>query len=283
MSYSCKILADSLNTAGNRLTSFEVTYPRIILAEVNTHRMLSKSTASSRAIPVAKMIAAVKSDPFVPVWFGKNQPGMKADEQLDPEAIEECKKIWLEGLDKAVDSVEKLLTLGLHKQVTNRLLENWMWTTSIITGTEWGNFFGLRAHPDAQPEFQVLAKMMKESYNSNKPKLMQAGEWHLPYMPDLEDLKKDFKEMDLVKISAGRCARTSYTSQNGVRDPKEDIELCDRLVVAGHMSPCDHPAKAYPPSWDYMTMYKDTGNFKGWLQYRKTMPFESDFSKRPTV
>jgi hypothetical protein len=57
MGIDCKILADSVAWhGGERLTTFEVTFPRIVLAEFNTHRMLSRNSASSRAIPVEKML-----------------------------------------------------------------------------------------------------------------------------------------------------------------------------------------------------------------------------------
>lgn len=54
------MLADSI-ASGVRLTTLQVTMPRIVLAEFNTHRMLSRNSASSRAIPVEKRIAQVRS------------------------------------------------------------------------------------------------------------------------------------------------------------------------------------------------------------------------------
>ena len=48
--YKCEILADSLSPQGNRLTTFKITYPRIVHAELMTHRVFSRNAASSRAI-----------------------------------------------------------------------------------------------------------------------------------------------------------------------------------------------------------------------------------------
>ena len=53
-----EIVAHSINEQGDELISVLVTMPRIILSEMNTHRMLSKNTSSSRAIPFNKMLEA---------------------------------------------------------------------------------------------------------------------------------------------------------------------------------------------------------------------------------
>ena len=66
-----EIVADSLSPQGDRLTSVLVTMPRIILSEMNTHRMLSKNTSSSRAIPFKKMVEAVQNNPFIPIAWQK--------------------------------------------------------------------------------------------------------------------------------------------------------------------------------------------------------------------
>ena len=45
--------------------------PRIILAEFNTHRLFSRNSASSRAIPFKKMVQSVLENPFIPIaWQG---------------------------------------------------------------------------------------------------------------------------------------------------------------------------------------------------------------------
>ena len=71
MSYKCEILADSIGPQGNRLTTFKVTYPRIIHAEMCRHRILSRNTASSRAIPFDKMVKDVLENPFIPIAWQK--------------------------------------------------------------------------------------------------------------------------------------------------------------------------------------------------------------------
>ena len=289
MAYEAKILLDSINPEGNRLTTMVVTYPRFVHSELLTHRMLSRNSSSSRAIPISKMIEQVESDPVLPVWWGKNQSGMQAKEELEEPDLGIVKRDWLRGRDIAVGVVEELSRRGLHKQIANRLLEPWMWITVIVSATEWENFFNLRCHPDAQPEIQKIAYMMRNLYNANEPTLRQVGEWHLPLVDGYDlttvgspessspAIKKNETEWyvndSLTKISVGRCARVSYLTHEGVRDPQADIDLCDRLQASGHMSPFEHVANVADK--DISPQYY--GNFKGWVQYRKTLSGENIF------
>ena len=51
MAYHAEVLIDSVNPAGQRLTTFVLRFPRFVLSEFNTHRMFSRNASSSRAIP----------------------------------------------------------------------------------------------------------------------------------------------------------------------------------------------------------------------------------------
>lgn len=334
MAIKAEIVADSINPRGCRLTTFVLEYPRFVHSELLTHRMFSKNAASSRAIPIEKMIGAVQTNPAMPVWWGKNQSGMQANEELDDierkerrfnngdsEATileyfgikgryiryndfsqtrsylltdrEAAKIEWLLSRDRAVMFVRKMNGLGLHKQIANRILEPWFHMRIILSGTEFGNFFALRAHPDAQPEFQALAYKMLEAYNASEPKKLAPGEWHVPfgdkinddrladtcwdliyskthqYMPNWEDYKDQFFEFQR-KIAIARCARISYLNYEGKDDYAADIKLCDRLfgTTPKHLSPTEHVARCEDHS-EYV------GNFKGWTQFRKTVADEN--------
>ena len=291
MAYDAKIVADSVSEVGDRLTTMEVTFPRMVLAEFNTHRVFSRNSASSRAIPVEKQLQRIMDDPFIPVWWGRNQSGMQANHELVGHDLEQAKFQWLAARDSAVGHVQRLLELGLHKQITNRLLEPFMWHTVIVTATEWSNFFALRANPMAQPEIRVIAEMMRDVYGESEPVLVRDGEWHLPLIqPEERDGKFEFSE-EARKISAARCARVSYLTHDGKRDLEADLKLFDRLAGAGHMSPFEHVAT---PAWhiEYgpegfsgfvpRSKYNISewhGNFRGWKQLRKFLPNEDDFSK----
>jgi thymidylate synthase ThyX len=257
MAWGCRILLDSYGGRSPRLTTFELTYPRFIHAEFMTHRMFSRNAASSRAIPIEKMIEMVMTDPAMPVWWGKNQKGMQALEQLDAPTQKKAAYSWLKARDEAVESVRYLNGLDLHKQLANRLLEPWMWITVICSATEYNNFFNLRAHPDAQPEFQKLARMMAREYLYNVPE-----ERHL-HAPLLQPDEYGMDELEMKEVSVGRCARVSYLTHDGRRDKSADIDLHNRLLVSGHWSPFEHVAElAEDPK-------ARSGNFTGWVQYRK--------------
>lgn len=266
MAYSARIIADSVSPCDIRLTTMEVTFPRIILAEFNTHRMFSRNSASSRAIPVEKMIEKVCTDPFIPSRFPKNQKGMQAAEYFEPESEEykEAAAAWLVARNDAVYAAKKMIELGVHKQIANRLLEPWLWHTVIVTATQWSNFFAQRCHPDAQPEIQTIAYRMKALLDENKPVPVYTGDYHLPFLqPDEHDLTLEQK----IKLCAARCARVSYLSHDGKRDHEADYQLYNRLITGMHMSPLEHVA--------YARLHPETcGNFIGWVQHRKVIPNE---------
>lgn len=278
MAFSAKILADSISMAGKRLVTVEATYPRIIHAELMTHRMFSRNAASSRAIPSKKLRASVWNNPFIPAYWGKNQSGMQAEQELQGWRRWAAIKVWFLASRLAVFVSWLLDTIGVHKQLANRVLEPFQWYTVIISATEWSNFFALRDHPDAQPEIQALARAIKQAVAASEPRILQPGEWHLPLVTNNDELRlltEGYTTEDLKHISVGRCARVSYLTHDGKRDPKKDIELCcDTLIARGHMSPTEHVAT---PVDDPNEAY---GNFRGWRQYRQEIPNEADFGAR---
>lgn len=276
--YSCAVLADSLHPRARkdrmgpraRLTTVVVKYPRPYTAQLNTHRMLSRNGASSRAIPTAKLTLAVLLDPYVPEAFGSRRPGMRGGDLLSPEDQEAGREEWLAASRDAVRRALAMEKRGIHKEHVNRLLEPFMWTTTIISATDWSNFFHRRLADDAQPEMQRLAQAIHAALEASEPVVLEdVSRWqHLPLI--LEEERADPKlEPVLHKISAARCARVSYLTHAGVRDIGEDLALHDRLLEQGHLSPFEHPAR---PGY----ALRRYGNFLGFCQYRKTIPMESD-------
>ena len=264
--YEVRVVADSVSAAGARLTTFEATDPRMVLPEMNTHRMLSRNSASSRAIPVTKLIARIEADPVMPVWWGKNQSGMQADLELDDEGKRLASAAWLAARDEALAGARALVKVGLHKQIANRILEPWMWVTQIITATEWKWFYALRCHPAAQPEIRRVAEMMRDAQARSTPAPVPAGEWHLPLVTPEEMAAEP--GLAWSDVSVGRCARVSYLTHDGKRDPRADVELAVRLRADGHWSPYEHVATPLAAAQDR------AGNFVGWKQYRKVFPAE---------
>jgi hypothetical protein len=161
-----KIIADSKNQYGNRLTTMVITFPRFILAEFNTHRMLSKNSASSRAIPFKKMVKMVEENPFIPIAWQKDHKGMQGTEYFDEIGAETCKIDWLTARNYAVQQAKILNESGgVTKQLCNRLLEPFMWHTVIISATEWENFFALRC-PIYTWEYEegIIVERSKEDF-----------------------------------------------------------------------------------------------------------------------
>lgn len=288
--YAAEILADSVTEAGHRLTTFQITFPRIVLAEFNTHRVFSRNSASSRAIPVPKRIEAILESPFVPAAFGSAKRGMQAGADLDERDQEDCRKVWLSARDSMVEHARQLVQIGVHKQWANRLLEPFAWHTVIVTATEWANYWALRVSEMAQPEIFTVSEKMKELFDASEPALMGPREWHLPlvglrygdsfpgYGDDSSEVDLPFDEWDwaqLVKLSVARCARVSYLTHDGVRDPSADQTLYGRLTTNGHMSPTEHAARPMTPVERCLGEW--CGNFRGWVQHRKELPGEAVF------
>ena len=266
MAFSARVLLDSISPAAVRLTTMEVRYPRFIHSELLTHRVFSRNSASSRAIPIRKMIDAVRTEPAMPMWWGRNQSGMQAHEHLDAASQALAEAEWRRALDDALVHAERLAArdINLHKQLVNRVLEPFAWITVIITATEWANFFTQRTHPDAQPELKHIADMMLHAYRVSEPRALGLDDWHTPLIQPDEEVSLSPEERR--KISVARSARVSYLSHDGSRDHAKDIELYERLVgggANGHWSPFEHVATPLPDGGAW------SGNFRGWEQYRK--------------
>lgn len=211
------ILADSINKMGKRMITYELEYPRLILAELNTHKMLSKNSYSSRAVPFQKMIAQLNGEP---VRYGQANPGMQdKGEDFDGkvlipgylfrafwEYVNHCHPYadphdLLDG-DKLVVNAEsawefhKFISIGIagalndagyHKQVYNRLTEAHQMQKTVLSGTDMDNFFWLRDHGAADPTIHELARVMAEAKAASTPEFLMPGEWHLPYMDSIRD------------------------------------------------------------------------------------------------
>lgn len=237
-----KVVADSIAPDGSRLTSIEATGHRFILAEVNTHRAISKNSASSRAIPLHKQLARITDDPAIPVSMPVEQKGMSGGAELTDVLRRQADSTWLEASQMAVHYARELGEIGVHKSVANRIIEPYNQHTMLLTATAWGNFFDLRCAPDAQPEFRVLAMEIREAIQNSTPRILREDEWHLPYIRVGEAAEIEAAGLDVRQVSAGRCARLSYLTQAGIRDFNEDVGLFESLAGNGHWSPMEHVA-----------------------------------------
>jgi thymidylate synthase ThyX len=269
MSFVAKVIEDSIAHNGARLITLQLRYPRFVHSELLTHRMFSRNSSSSRAIPVAKMIEQVRTNPAMPVHWGANQPGMQARAELTGGELGVAKETWIAAANRAADAAEKMMHLGLHKQVANRVLEPFQWMHTIVSATEWDNWNQLRDHKDADPNIDRLAKLMKTSMTGSNPRLLSknpllAHGWHLPYVIGDERREHWDNPVHLARLSTARCARVSYLTNEGkAPESAKDLDLFDRLVggVPLHASPTEHPAYA-------LNEAVPCKNFIGFRQFR---------------
>jgi hypothetical protein len=293
-----KIIKDSYNKdLKSRLTTFELVYPRFIHGELMTHRMFSRNAASSRAIPIDKVIELLKTNPAMPVHWGKNQAGMQASTEIDN--IEGAKLLWLAARDSAINHAVVMRDMGLHKQIVNRILEPFQLIKTIVTATEFNNWFWLRAHADAQPEIKELAEKMLEVYEIHKPDELFEDEWHVPYVNTqrsiytgeffyIDENDKYITADEARMISASCCAQVSYRKNDGSLE--KAAVVFDRLIhsVPVHASPVEHIATPITKGmvgeiWNaedkedirkgitHVDFNGDvwSGNLRGWVQYRQ--------------
>ncbi len=292
--YGARIILDSIAVAnGHRLTTWELKYWRAVHDELLTHRDLSRGTASARAIPIQRMIDMIMTDPALPVHWGTNKPGMQPGVEVSEAMKQKAIDLIFKHRLHAVELAQALTEIGLHKQIINRYLQPFAFTTVIVSTVSHTNFFGLRCHEMAQAEIRHVALMMRPQLAAAPPPIqVEPGAMHLPYTT--ADELAEFGPELTRKISVGRCARVSYLNHNGIRAQQEDIALHDRLLAGQatgeplHMGPFEHAATAmgpvpnlkeeYPDLSDkfltqYGTLIQDatmqSGNFRGWKQYRK--------------
>ena len=309
-----KVLADSISEEKVRLVTIEAEYPRIIHSELLTHRMFSRNSASSRAIPFNKMCEQLTG---MPSKFGSNKSGMQDGgnhtskvqiielahngratiSHLSPELA------WGKALESSAYYAKAFSDAGYHKQVFNRLTEPFQMIKTVISSTEWSNFLWLRDDDAADPTIRELAVKIKEALDKSIPTVLSSAQWHLPYVYTeggkyfLTAGGTELTLDDAKMVSAARCAAVSY------RNTDYTLEKCrsvwSNLIGSDkkHASALEHQAKPminsqsnlhgdvnfyfYPETWENGISSVDkecglwSGNFRGWVQLRKTIEGES--------
>lgn len=297
MSYTAaKLLLHSyVEQTKSHAFTFEIVFPRIILAEFNTHRKFSKNTASSRAIPIKKMINYVKTNTFIPEYWGANQSGMVAEQQISESKASWAKIVWNTSCWTMCKAAETLSFLGVHKQITNRLLEPFMYVRMVFTTSDLGNFINLRCDEAAQPEIRELANCIIQATCDNKNfQKLKPGEWHIPYIAEDED---DLPLTDKLTLSVARCASTSYKTVEGNSiDLERANKILDKLVGSPmHASPFEHQLLADElididvrehgkRKFETRQVWKKPslhGNTVGWIQNRHRYPCNSSCNDKP--
>jgi len=251
----------------------------------------SRNSASSRAISMSRLRSRIEGNPAMPIFYGKQESSMQANEPMPAEDVEKVKRIWRDACRAAMKVHTQLEAFGLHKQWTNRIVEPWMFITITLTATEYDGWFHQRVSALAQPEIAWLSQQMFFLRQESRPIKLHAGEWHLPYITD-ED-RQEATVQQLVQLSTARCARTSYLTHEGKRSLSEDYALYQRLRSASpaHWSPAEHPCAATTTEeWNSIVLRhigeavrqgvcfepSVMGNVVGWISHRKQFPHSEE-------
>lgn len=301
------------------LSTLLLRYPLWIHAEGLTHRILSlsedmqvylptpslmadknlsRNAASARAIPIDRLIQDIRRDPAVPLHWGKNERGMQATETTDaPVYIDGVwmppEMAWGAAQEMAIQFALAFAEAGYHKQVVNRLLMPFGHITVLVSATEWDNFLELRDHGDAEPHMRMLAQEVRKCLEREDDiQTLQPGDWHMPFVDAVE--WESFDHVDPVidpdailkkelKLSAARCASTSYKTVEGFDMTLERAELIwDKLIGSEpiHASPFEHVAQADEmvdslgddgDLWQDWRRPDHHGNFVGFRQLRHNL------------
>jgi hypothetical protein len=282
-----------------RICTFVLVYPRLIHSELMTHRVFSRNAASSRAIPTKAIIQNLRDDPAEIVWWGKSMAGMQAKEELKGWQLKLAKFGWATARELAILSARFMNAIGLHKQIANRVLEPFQNIRVVVTSTEWNNFFALRNHKDAQPEFQLLAAMIYSLMSSSTAKQLNPGDWHIPYVDFYWTDGKQFFYRDAIsngspyrrhltleealKISSSMAAQESYRKRerlmgNDVKhsSPTEHqaqvMEFGSSTILDNDISILEYLHKTPGITHFSKDHYFWSGNFRGWIQHRQLIP-----------
>lgn len=256
---SAKVIAHSKSSVtGKEMITFEWEYPRIILAEVNTHKALNKNASSSRAIPVATINNQVRNFPAMPVRFGAKNSGMQDAGPHDAlikfslgtiEGEYTPEEFWHLGANIVADISDAYDQAGYAKQVCNRWTEVAQRMKQVVTGTEFNNFFWLRDHHMADPTIEALAKAAKKALSESTPVILNPGDWHVPYFGG-EGVGYWLKGCgipleDALTISASCTAQVSYRKLDDTMEKAKGVVA--RLNLHGeepddpvHASPLEH-------------------------------------------
>lgn len=310
-----KVLKDSVSPTGVRLTTLIARFPRFILAELNTHRVLSRNSASSRAIPTERLIQSVKDNPFIPETFNSRIKGMGIGDELNSDESDYAKNTWIRASQDAIHRATILSEIGIDKSRANRILEPFMWHTAIISSTEWDNMMGLRCpdgdSPDkdfpAQWEFQQISILIRDAMKASEPESLEYGQWHIPLIhgiasddPYIIDVLDSSDRIEIIKkVAARQLARVSFDTHTQYESVDVAVSKSHDLSSSAHFSPFEHIARplAYIDTFNKMSEIADKivmpvsclgdtlrnsmdkmwcGNFRGWIQMRKEFKNEDN-------
>jgi hypothetical protein len=236
-----------------RIITVQMRYPRWIHSEFMTHRDRARNAASSRAVSVKK---SLENNKFRPMDIPSEQRGMQGGNAIGADQKAAAYAIIEQMAQFTTASCEAIRQLGVHKSIVNRYLEPFSYIDVVCTATRWDHFLGLRDHPDAEPHFQELARLIRRALDQSIP---TPGDYHMPYVGPEEKSCANVEQC--LRVSAARCAGISYKRPDFTFE--DELKVCEKLVSNKHSSPLEHPATSYQVFADYRS-----GPMLGWKTLR---------------
>lgn len=294
------VLRSVCANTGKEIITLILEYPRVIHAQLLTHRVFSKNSSSSRAVPAARAIEQIRENPAKYFWT-ENQKGMQGTEITSEDKLHHINVLFDLAKETNIKIVEKLTDpegLNVHKQNACRLLEPFQNIRVCLTSTEWDNWDWLRIDPDAQGEIADLAKAMHKVRTQMPRQFLEPGEWHLPFVessrnPDTGDFEYFDSVGNVITLEQGKIISMSCTAQTSYRRLDTSLHKAEDMygkLFSGnkvHASPSEHQATPISPMVDAGFNAEDwpegvthmgreysfwSGNFNGWIQHRQLIP-----------
>ena len=277
-----EFIQGSIAPCGTPIATLVLEYPRAIHAQLLTHRVFSKNSSSSRAVPIKIAIKQIQENPVNFIWT-ENKSGMSGDVITEPSKLKQITDIVSQLFKVTRIAVSQLAFseseggLNVHKQNAARFLEPFQNIRVVLTSTEWENWDWLRVDSAAQPEIERLAKLMLEARESGEYMELTEGDWHVPFIvrkvnPDNGELTYHHPETDAeltvqeaIELSMSICAQTSFRKED--YSDKKTENVISKLFTGNkvHASPSEHQATPIPQKLDNIGFVKQNGHFVPYL------------------
>lgn len=258
MGYKCKILLDSISETDKRITTFELIFPKEILADILYYRAFSRNYIIEENIVII-ILTATEFDNFFKLRCDENaQYGIRRIADLMYEAYH--------AYDKVIDKEKLALNRGFIA-----LKDGYSWDAIPINELKVGEW-----HCPLTSE-KDIDLIYTEKLENHEHRTVASLLFH---KYGIQIYNQGVKEV-LKMISVARCARVSYLTHENKRSIAADLELFKKLRTSGHYSPFEHVAT--PSFNEVLNEFAEVAefenlrnaNFIGWRAFRTDLPNEN--------
>lgn len=164
---------ESEGVVPERITTMVMRFPRCILPEVNTHRVFSRNSASSRARSFKTTLEPIMEDAYVPL-FTRNQKGMGGG-WVNGKTYLDASRYWMYDRDYAVASTLRLL-LG-DKFIQDKVgVMNWNANYTYMIVHNWREL--IDDYMEHYKADDVDEYAMPSIHKQNANRLLEPFMWH---------------------------------------------------------------------------------------------------------